>query len=147
MENKTIQAALSAALTAFVIYFNALIVPLIVLSIFMVLDYCTGMVKAWKSCELSSKIGIDGIVKKVCYMVLVVVAMGVDYLIYSGLVAVNIENVQFNMLFGMLVSIWLIINEMISIVENLGAIGVPIPDFLKKILKKLKVSSERKDVE
>ena len=48
------------------------------------------------------------------------------------------------MFFGLLVTIWLIINELISILENLGKIGVPIPPFLKKVINRLKISTEDK---
>lgn len=143
MENRGLQAVLSAAFAALTVYLNALVVPVLVLFVFMVLDYATGMVKAWRARELSSKVGVDGIVKKVGYMVLVVVAMGVDYLIFSGLTAAGIV-VPCNLWFGMLVSIWLIINEMISILENLGKIGVPVPRFLITIIEKLKISTEKK---
>lgn len=142
MENKGLQAVLSAAFAALTVYLNALIVPVLVLLVFMILDYATGMVRAWRARELSSKVGVDGIVKKVGYMVLIAVAMGVDYLIWSGLTAVNVS-VTCQLWFGMLVSIWLIINEMISILENLGKIGVPIPEFLKKIINRLKSSVEK----
>lgn len=142
MGNKGLQAVLSAAVAALTVYLNALIVPVLVLLVFMILDYATGMVRAWRARELSSKIGVDGIVKKVGYMVLVVVAMGVDYLVYNGLVAVNIT-VPYNLWFGLIVTIWLIINEMISILENLSDIGVPIPSFFKKIVKRLKKTVDK----
>ncbi len=137
-----LQAALSAAFAALTVYLNALIVPVLVLLVFMIFDYCTGMISAWKSKQLSSRVGIDGIVKKTCYMILVVVAMGVDYLIYSGLTAMNIS-VPCELWFGMLVTIWLIINEMISILENLSKIGVPIPAFLQKMIGRLKNTVEK----
>lgn len=143
MGNKGLQAALSAAFAALTVYLNALIVPVLVLLVFMILDYATGMVRAWRARELSSKVGVDGIVKKVGYMVLIAVAMGVDYLIFSGLTAAGIV-VPCNLWFGMLVSIWLIINEMISILENLGKIGVPVPKFLITIIEKLKISTEKR---
>ena len=76
-------------------------------------------------------------------MALVAVAMGVDYLIFSGFTAVNVS-IGFNMLFGILVAVWLIINEMISVLENLSRIGVPIPQFLTKVVKRLKISAEGK---
>lgn len=143
MENKGLQAVLTAAFTALTVYLNALIVPVLVLLVFMILDYATGMVRAWRARELSSKVGVDGIIKKVGYMVLVVVAMGVDYLIFSGLTAAGIV-VPCNLWFGMLVSIWLIINEMISILENLSKIGVPVPKFLITVIEKLKINTEKK---
>lgn len=144
IENIGIQAIISAALAAFASYLGALAVPIIVLMVMMIIDYLSGMSAAWSEGTLSSKLGAKGIVKKVGYMALIVVAMGVDYLIYSGIVAADI-NVGYNMWFGLLVAVWLIINEMISILENLGRLGVPIPEFLKKIIGRLKTSAERKD--
>lgn len=137
IENIGIQAIISAALAAFASYLGALAVPIIVLMVMMIIDYLSGMSAAWSEGTLSSKVGAKGIVKKVGYMALIAVAMGVDYLIYSGIVAANIE-VGYNMWFGLLVAVWLIINEMISILENLGRLGVPIPEFLKKIIGRLK---------
>ena len=137
MENKGLQMVLSAAVAAFSVYFNALAVPLIVLLIAMTADYISGMTAAYISAELSSKRGIQGIVKKLSYMVMVAVAMGVDWLIHSGLGAFNI-NVDCDMWVGLIVTAWLIINEMISILENLSRIGVPMPSFLINIVQKLK---------
>lgn len=141
MEHKGLQAVLTAAVTAFAVYFNALAVPLIVLLVMMIIDYISGMSAAWREGTLNSKKGVDGIIKKVGYMALVAVAMGVDYLIFSGFAAVNVS-VGFEMLFGILVAVWLIINEMISILENLSRLGVPIPKFLTKAVKKLKITAE-----
>ena len=135
--DKGLQAIMSAALAAFAVYMGALAVPIIVLMVMMIIDYLSGMSAAWSEGTLSSKVGAKGIVKKVGYMALIVVAMGVDYLIYSGIAAADI-NIGYNMWFGLLVAVWLIINEMISILENLGRLGVPIPEFLKKIISRLK---------
>ena len=142
--DKGLQAIISAALAAFAVYMGALAVPIIVLMVMMIIDYLSGMSAAWVHGDLSSRVGAKGIVKKVGYMALIVVAMGVDYLIYSGFAAANIE-VGYNMWFGLLVAVWLIINEMISILENLSKLGVPIPDFLTKIIQRLKNSAERKE--
>ena len=141
MEHKGLQAVLTAAVTAFAVYFNALAVPLIVLLVMMIIDYISGMSAAWREGTLNSKKGVDGIIKKVGYMALVAVAMGVDYLIFTGFAAVNVS-VGFEMLFGILVAVWLIINEMISILENLSRLGVPIPAFLSKVVKKLKITAD-----
>lgn len=43
-----------------------------------------------------------------------------------------------------MVIVWLIINELLSILENVEAIGVPVPAFLRKLLGRLKVSTEAK---
>ena len=45
---------------------------------------------------------------------------------------------------GVIVVIWFIINELISILENLAIIGVPLPKFLTSLIHKLKVAVEGK---
>jgi len=141
IEAKSVQTALSAFLAMIAYYFGIIIVPLIVLCVVMVIDYITGMISAWKNTELSSKKGLLGIVKKVCYVALVCVGMGVDWLIYSGMKQIGVD-VNYTIFFGVLVTVWLVINELISILENLRNIGVPLPDFLLKVIKRLKVSTE-----
>lgn len=143
MDNKTLQGVFTVAMAAFAVYFNALAVPLVVLVIMMSMDYITGMISAWLDKDLSSRKGIVGIIKKICYMALVAVAMGVDYLIYSGFTAINID-LDNHMWFGLLVAIWLIINEMISILENLSKIGAPVPQFLNRIVQRLKTTTDSK---
>lgn len=146
MGNKTLQGVFTVAMAAFAVYFNALAVPLVILVIMMVIDYITGMVSAWINKDLSSREGIIGIVKKICYMALVAVAMGVDWLIYCGISAAKIT-AAYDMWFGLLVAIWLIINEMISVLENLSRIGVPMPLFLTKAVKKLKITVDNESEE
>ena len=143
IEGKTIQAAFTAALTMLTYYLGMVAVPIVVLMIAMIIDYVTGMVSAWHKAELSSKKGIFGIVKKISYLGLVCVGMGVDWLIYSGLHSVGVD-LGYTIFFGVLVTIWLIINELISILENLGTIGVPLPKFLLTVVKKLKTTAENK---
>ena len=141
---KGIQMVISAALAAFASYLGALAVPIIVLMVMMIIDYLSGMSAAWSEGTLSSKVGAKGIIKKVGYMALIVVAMGVDYLICSGISAASLD-LPYTMWFGLLVAVWLIINEMISILENLDRLDVPIPGFLRAIVRKLKISADGKD--
>ena len=129
------------ALGVIAAYFNALLIPIVVLVFVMVTDYISGMASAKKSGELSSSIGIMGIAKKVGYLALVAVGMVVDYLISSALVHVGIK-IQINYCFAMIIVIWLIVNELISILENLGEMGVPLPSFLTSMIKTLKSKVE-----
>ena len=141
IEGKTIQATFSAALAVLVAYLGMVAVPITVLIFAMIVDYATGMAAAWHSSALSSKKGVFGIVKKISYLALICVGMGVDWLIYSGLQSVNVR-LGYTFFFGVLVTIWLIINELISILENLGTIGVPLPKFLLTVINKLKITAE-----
>ena len=136
-----LKALISAALGAFSLYLAELVVPIIVLIVFMALDYCTGMYKAYITKTLSSKIGARGIFKKVGYLVVICVGMGADWLIAAGLDKVGVP-FPVTYLIGAMVIVWLILNEMLSILENLSVIGVPMPGFLVKIVKKLKQHEE-----
>lgn len=122
-------------------YMKILTIPLIMLIGVMIIDYTSGMLKAWLTSTLSSRIGIQGIVKKVCYLLIVAVAAVVDWLIQCVLSQIGIH-IDVNMYIGLIVTVWLIINELISILENLAVIGVPLPNLLTKIIKKLKVAVE-----
>lgn len=136
MNETTIKLALTAALAALGAYLGQLAVPIIVLLAVMLVDYATGMAKAWTTKTLSSRTGIRGILKKVGYLVIVLVAAVIDWLLLDALVDLGVT-VKLDFLFSLLVTVWLIINELISILENVAAIGAPVPDFLVKLSKRL----------
>ena len=141
------QTFISAVITGLLYYLGIVAVPIIILIVAMIIDYVTGMLSAWLNSELSSKKGIKGIVKKVSYLALVAVAMIVDWLIFQGLQQINVD-LHYSVFFAVLVTVWLIINELISVLENLSRMGVPIPNFLKKLIDRLKNTvdeSERED--
>lgn len=143
MKDNIIQATISVVLGALASYFNVLLIPVLVLVAVMVIDYATGMTSAWKSGELESKTGLIGILKKVSYLVLVAVGGVVDYLISTGLAAANVE-ISITYCCGLIVTVWLIINELISILENLAELGTPIPKFLVNVVHRLKNTVENK---
>lgn len=136
-------AVLAAALGALCSYWAALVVPLAVLVAVMAADYVSGMAKAWSAGNLCSKTGLRGIVKKLGYLVLVGVAGVVDWLVRYGLAQVGVE-VSFRFLIAAIVIVWLIINELISILENVAELGGPVPPFLQKLLGRLKNAVEQK---
>ena len=101
--------------------------PLQVLVTFIVLDYCTGVVAAYVGKRLDSSIGARGIARKVGFMVLVALAHLLDK--GTGMSAPVLQTA----------TIWfLVANEGLSITENLGEIGVPIPRTLQDALKRLR---------
>ncbi len=127
----------AGAVGALAAYFNVLLIPLVVLVAVMLIDYVTGMAGASCTGQLNSRVGVRGIVKKAGYLALVAVGTVVDYLITSALVSIGID-LQINYCFGMIITIWLIINELISILENLGEMNIPLPQFLVNMVKTLK---------
>lgn len=143
MKENIIKGVLTAAMATLIAYLGHLVIPIIILAAVMLLDYGTGIAKAWVSGSLSSKVGILGILKKLGYLVVVAVGMIIDWVIQAGIAELNIE-FQFEFLFAMIVIIWLILNELISILENVAAIGAPVPKWLTKIITKLKDHTEEK---
>ena len=144
MKNEnSVMAILAAAVGALCSYAAALVVPLAVLLAVMVGDYVSGMAKAWSTGKLCSKTGLRGILKKLGYLALVGVAGVVDWLVRYGLTQVGVE-VSFRFLMAAMVIVWLIINELISILENVAALGGPVPGFLQKLLGRLKDTVEKK---
>ena len=139
MKDIIIQATVSVAIGALISYFNILLIPILVLIAVMLIDYITGLTSAYRNGELKSKTGLLGILKKVSYLVLVAVGGVVDYLICSGLATAGFD---FGVTYccGLIVCVWLIINELISILENLSELGTPIPKFLVNIVHRLKDS-------
>lgn len=143
MKDKTWHSLIAVALGGLSAYMRLMFVPLVILIVVIIIDYMSGMLKAWGNDELSSKAGLKGIIKKLCYLMLVCVAGVVDWLLWSGLRQVGVT-LDFGFCFGLIVTIWLIINELISILENLEALHVPMPRFLKNIVKHLKSAVETK---
>lgn len=98
---------------------------LMVLVIFVVLDYVTGVVAAFYNKSLDSNIGFKGIVQKVLIFVVVAVGYWLDVLLGEQVLR-------------SVVIFFYIANEALSIIENLGQAGVPVPDALKGAVEKLK---------
>lgn len=102
--------------------------PLIALLVFMALDYVTGILRAWKSGSMSSKRGLIGLCKKALIMCIVIMGHMVDYYVLGdGTGAFRTTTIVF-----------FLSNEGISILENAGKIGVPIPKNLRGAIESLK---------
>lgn len=96
------------------------------LLIAIVLDYISGIIKAFVLKNLSSSIGFKGILKKVGVLVVVALAVLIDRVTgESGAIRT-------------LVIYYFVANEGLSIVENLAQAGLPIPKVIKDALKTLK---------
>jgi toxin secretion/phage lysis holin len=140
---KALLAIIAGGVTA---YFRVVAIPLAVLIVAMAIDYISGMTKAYVTGELSSRTGVMGIIKKVGNLTVVCVAAIVDWLLMSGLHKVGIS-IGIDFCFGIMVTIWFIINECISILENVATIGVPMPAFLVSMVHRLKIVVDEKGEE
>ncbi|MCP1102600.1 toxin secretion/phage lysis holin [Aequitasia blattaphilus] len=123
---------------------GVLFVPVCLLVLCNVIDYVTGL---WASPSRDEKISsyksMKGIVKKVCMWLLVVVGAILDQLIIYA-VATAGYRIPFDFAVACIVAIWLICNELISILENIGDIGTPLPPFLLKLVKYVQDQTESK---
>lgn len=116
----------SGIVTGFIYLLGGMDVALSCLLIAIVLDYISGIIKAFVLKELSSKIGFKGILKKVGILFIVMLAVLVDRATgETGAIRT-------------LVIYYFVANEGLSIIENLGQAGVPIPESIKKSLKAMK---------
>lgn len=128
---KTIIAAIG---TGFTYLFGTWDTALMVLIVFMVLDYCTGLLRGYINKELSSDVGLKGIARKCVIFVVLIVAVLLDRLLNTG-----------NWVFRTLVAYFYIANEGISLLENCASLGLPIPTKLKDALAQLK-EGEKKEI-
>jgi len=129
-----------------------LIPSLILLIILMIMDYISGMLAAKKEAldhpehmeyRWSSKKSIAGIYKKTGYILTILVAICTDYLIYKIVAEIGLK-INTNTMFGMLVTVWFIVNELLSILENANRMGAVLPQFLCNLLTKIKEGIEEK---
>lgn len=125
---KSISAGL---ITAISYLLNGWDTALQTLCLFMVIDFITGILKGIVNKELNSHTCLKGIIKKCCYFILVIVAVALDRLYPEA-----------QGLARTLVCYFLVATDGISILENIGAAGVPYPKFLKNILEQLKDKSD-----
>lgn len=120
---------ISEIATAFVYLVGGFDVALYCLIVAIILDYISGLIKAYNTKELSSKVGFKGILKKVGILLIVMLSVVIDRI--TG----NIGAIR------TLVIYYFVANEGLSIIENLGEAGLPIPKPLKDALKVLKKQS------
>ena len=97
---------------------------LIVLAVFMIIDFLTGTINAAISKTLNSSTGFVGLLRKGSMLLVVVVAAQLDKLLGEAV-------------FRSIACVFYIANEGISILENSAEIGIPLPKALVDALKKL----------
>lgn len=120
--------------TALTWLFGAWDTVLMVLVCFMVLDYCTGVVRAFINKEVSSDIGLKGIARKAVILIVLIVAVLLDRLLNTG-----------TWVFRTIVCYFYIANEGISLLENCAGLGLPVPESIQNALIQLK-DGEKKEL-
>lgn len=138
---KVVFTAITSALSAFL---GILYVPVLLMVACNIIDYITGLIAAKYRNDggISSYKSMKGIFKKVTMWLLVVVGVIVDSLIKYSCETLGFA-FPFTFLIACIVAIWIICNELISILENMIDIGIEIPSFLMPIVKSIKSQAER----
>lgn len=121
-------------------FFGGFDAALITLLIFMGVDYATGLIVAGvfhksektENGALESRAGWKGLCRKGVSLLVVLVACRLDMIMGSNFIR-DATVIAF------------IANETISIIENAGLMGVPIPSVITKAIEVLKKKSERED--
>ena len=149
----TVQGALAAAGAFLSAKLGFLYPVLCVLMGTMVLDYITGMLASKNEAidhpgdtgyGRSSRKGAKGIIKKVGYLCVIAAAMVVDYVIVSVSVELGMQ-ISVKAFFGLLVAVWYLLNELLSIIENAGRMGANVPEWLRKYIAVLKDKIDNTD--
>ena len=107
---------------------DGLVVALVV---FVVADYLTGVMCAISEKKLSSEVGFRGICRKVLIFILVGIANILD-----------VQVIGTGSVLRTAIIFFYISNEGISLLENAGRLGLPIPEKLKLVLEQLHNESE-----
>lgn len=118
--------AISVVLTTFIYLVGGIDVAMKSLLIVIVIDYITGVMSAIYNKKLNSTIGLKGILKKFSYLIIVSLSVILDKIVGdTGAIRT-------------LVIYFFVANDGISIVENIGKMGVPLPKKLTEVLEQLR---------
>ena len=105
---------------------------IIVLLILMIIDIITGVLKAIHHKELWSRKSLYGFTRKLLVFLMIIVANLIDYVL------------DLNGVLLLATVLFYITNEILSIIENAGQLGLPIPN---KIMDTLEVINKREKIE
>lgn len=118
--------AISIILTTFVYLVGGIDIAMKSLLIVIVIDYITGVISAIYNKKLNSTIGLKGILKKFSYLIIVSLSVILDRIVGdTGAIRT-------------LIIYFFVANDGISIVENIGKMGVPLPKKLTEVLEQLR---------
>lgn len=107
---------------------------ILLLAACVIIDYITGVMCAISDKRLSSAVGFKGICRKVLIFLLVGLANLID-----------IDVIKSGSVVRTAVIFFYISNEGVSLLENAGHLGLPIPEKLKAVLEQLHDRAEKEE--
>lgn len=143
MDNvRKIQIAVVGVFAILTAWLGNLAIPVYILLACNVIDYITALIAAPKREQVVDSLkGFRGIAKKVLMYCLIGIGWMLDILLNYAAVMVH-PDLKEPYIIAIVVALWLVFNEMLSILENVSDAGVPVPAFLKKLIKSLKKKTE-----
>lgn len=122
---------------------GVLFVPVLLLVACNIIDYATGLMAApyRKDGKISSYKSFRGILKKISMWVLVIVGSIMDQMVTYTASMFGWKN-PVNFLIACLVAIWLVCNEIISILENVQDVGLQLPKWMIPLVKHIKSQAD-----
>lgn len=137
---KVIITAIASMLSSML---GVLYVPVLLMVGCNIIDYITGLMAARlrDNGKISSYRSIKGICKKIGMWMLVIAGAMIDVLLKYASSTLG-YTLPFTFLVAAVVAIWIVCNELISILENLIDIGVAVPPFLQPLIKHIKSYTE-----
>ena len=140
--DKMERIGVTALLSALFSWLGVIAVPFLLLVALQIIDYATGLCAAkYRNEHISSYKSFNGIAKKICMWLLVVVGGIVDWLIVYSSTYIGIS-LPLNGIVAIAVCVWLMCNEIISVLENMIDIGVRLPKFMLRITKHIQSKVE-----
>lgn len=121
---KVVAATLVSSITWF---YGGWTQSLNVLLLLVIADYLTGIAASVTEGKLSSKVGYLGCIKKIGIFLVIMLAHQLDTVIFQGTNQLRDIAIFFYMA-----------NELVSLTENAGRLGVPLPDGMTKVIDILK---------
>ena len=142
---KTLETFLKLAAAFLSSLLGILYIPVLLMVLFNLIDYFTGLAasKYRSDGTISSYKSIQGIIKKICQWLLVIVGAGLDRLLLYATNTIGFS-FPFTFMIACIVAVWICVNEIISILENMIDIGVELPPFLLPLVKLIKKQTEDK---
>lgn len=103
----------------------------------MMLDYVSGILAGRANEGLNSQKALKGLYKKSGIFILLCLGLFLDGTVNSFMMdSVEFFHAPFTVPIAHIVTMWIIVTEAISICENLERVGVPIPKWMIKMLRK-----------
>ena len=131
-----LKATIAAAFAAACTFLGWRVIMLLVWVVLMALDYLSGTLAARQNGTWKSAMAREGIGHKTGMIIIVVVCMIADFVLLMAWENLpnDVINFRWPMVISPLVTMWYILTEIGSIIENAVEMGAKVPAWLPKVL-------------